>query len=145
MPTDVDQTDIASKVYDVVESLVTASTIDAACEYEYLSTEGDDLPCFGVYTLAGDPVEKEYLDGTYLANYRFMIILRQPGDDTDSRLFAVAVLRELSDVFANAPLDFGDTYTIWKKERQSLPARLSVTESYVDYQVTLRIQYKAHR
>lgn len=141
----IDQTDVAEAVYDAMKALAgTIEGIGAAYEYEYLPTDGGDLPCFGHYTLTGDPVERMYLDGTYLSNYRFQVILRQGASDSRSRLDAVKVLRSLADAFVAGPIALGDGCKVAQRKKETLPSRILAEASYVDYQVTLSVQYKAH-
>lgn len=141
----IDQTDIAEKVLNVIEALVATSSIEGLrCEYEYLPTAEGELPCISMATLPGKPIEKEYLDGSYIANYRFALNLRQVAIDERARLDARKVLNDLADVFISTPLDFGSQYAIWKRMKEVNPARVAADEKYLDYQVTLLIQYKSH-
>lgn len=146
MPTlNIDQTDVAEKVYDVVEALVSSSSLDLVCEYEYLPATSSELPCVTMQTLTGTPVEREYLDGAYIANYRFALYLRMEAADTASRLSGRKVLDALAKEFAVAKLDFGESYDIWEQRIDTLPCRIAAEEAWADYQVTLTIKYKSHR
>jgi len=141
---EINQTNIAEKVFDTVEVL-TKELPGLGCEYEYLPTNAKELPCLMMSTLPGNPIEKEYLDGAYIANYRFSLLLRQAAEETQARIDALQSLRNLANLLEKDPPELGDGCQVWSCQVDNLPARISAEEPYVDYQVTLRVQYRAHR
>lgn len=142
MPDIINQTDISEKVYDVISALVTTSNVGTGCRYEDLPSTAESLPCINMSTLTGDPVVRRYQDGGKVLNYRFSLTLRQANDETRERLDAVAVLRGLAASFCDAPLDFGDTYSIWERAIDTLPCQITADDSYDDYLVTLHVTYR---
>jgi len=136
-----DQTDIAEKVLEAVEALVAENL---PVEYEYLPADVKELPCLMVSTIPGNPVEKEYVDGSYIANYRFGLLLRQSAEDSQARLDAIRILRNIADDLCKSPPRL-EGVEVWGLNKDNLPSRIATEEPYVDYQVTLTVQYKAHR
>lgn len=151
MASEFDQTNVAERTYGAIEALVASSVLPLHCEYEYLPAERAEMPCVSVQTLAGDPVERSYLDGSAVMAYRFALVLRQAADDTRERLDAQRVLRELSGAIVSladpnnvATLDLSPEATLWGISKTSSPARIQAQPGCVDYQVTLAIKYKTH-
>lgn len=152
MADEIDQSGIAERVYGAVEALVASSALPLGCEYEYLPTERAELPCISVQTLNGAPVEKRYLDGSYVAAYRFALVLRQESDDTRERLDSTKILRELAaavrslaDPTTRTTLDLGSEARLWSISADTLPARVQAQQGCTDYQVTLAVKYKQQR
>lgn len=140
----VDQTDIAERVFNVVEAIVEASE-GFSCEYEYLPADAKELPCVMMQTLTGPPLEKTYLDGSYVANYRFALYLRQADADTQARLDARGILNSLAEAVMASTIDLGEGCSMWSLRKENLPSRMQADEGYIDYQVTLALKYKALR
>ena len=62
--------------------------------YEYMPADPEKLPALSMQTLTGDPVERRYVDGSYIGRYRFAIYLRQASEDDTGRLDAVTTLEQ---------------------------------------------------
>lgn len=141
---EISQTDVAENVFDAVEALVNTSCIGMTCEYEYLPTSKADLPCIMVQTLTGKPIEREYLDGSYLANYRFALYLRTIDDSTRTRLDGRKILKDLASILCTNHPKLDNDKVVWSCECDTLPCRISTEPSYSDWQVTLTLKYKSH-
>jgi len=140
---EVDQTDIAEKTLEVIEGLIKkADKEKISCEYEFLPTNALELPCVTMTTLPGSPIEKTYLDGSYVANYRFGLTLRQTAEDMRKRLDARAFLQQLAKDFCETAIDLGEDCQIWYIKIDNLPSRIADDDNFIDYQVTLTVQYK---
>lgn len=141
-----ENTAVAERVYEAVEAAMRSLPQSTPrCEYEYLPTDAAELPCVSVQTLSGTPVEREYLDGSYIGAYRFGLVLRRAADDTRSRLDAPALLGHLAEALKAAAIDLGDAAAFWGVSRDTLPARVASDPAWIDYQVTLTLKYKAHK
>ena len=144
MADEIDQTDVAERVYGAVEAIAASMPEGLRCGYEYLPADAGELPCLSVATLTGNPVEMGFLDGGYIANYRFAVQLRQAEADTRGRLDAPRILRELATAFCAAPLDLGGA-ALYSRSVDTLPSRVSAAAGAIDYQVTLTVRYRSQR
>lgn len=141
----IDQSDIARACYKVVEHIVKTSGNELGCEYDYMPAKAEELPCVSVQTLNGNPVEFGFADGSYIANYRFALYLRQQDSDTASRFDGRSILDGLAKAFLASDINLGDRYTFYSARADTLPSKIAADENYDDYQVTLTVQYKATR
>lgn len=145
MDDEVCQADVAERAYRAVEEAARAACPGLRCEYEYLPADAGELPCLSMITLAGSPVEMGFLDGSYIANYRFALQLRQAEADTRGRLDAAGTLRGLADALRSWPLDLGEGKALYSCSVDTLPSRVAAAEGAIDYQVTLTVRYKSQR
>lgn len=142
----------AERVYDAVEAMVATSGLGLRCEYEYLPTDRAETPCVTMQVLPGDPVEKVYLDGSFVASLALSLVLRQSADDTSARLDAQRVLRGLADALRSladddAPyeLDLGPGTALREISMATNPARIQAHPGMSDYQVTMIVKYRQQR
>lgn len=126
---------VQDRVYSWVKTL-TALPV----EYELLPASG--LPCLSVQTLTGSPIERRYKNGSYIANYRFALYLRQDGSDTAGRIDALSVLTDIAAKIDGGSIDLGASVSLWRIEQDTLPCRIAVDEHYDDYQVTFTVKYR---
>ncbi|MCG4878176.1 hypothetical protein L0N00_17245, partial [Eggerthella lenta] len=71
------QADVATCVFSVLKTIVEGDPGVASCTYEQTPTDAQGLPCITMQTLDGTPVERRYLDGGRVENYRFALLLRR--------------------------------------------------------------------
>lgn len=129
---------VQARVYDWVKTLT-----ELPVRYEDLPASKDSLPCMSMQTLTGTPIERRYKDGSYIANYRFAVYLRQANGDTAGRIDAVSILSGLADAIDGGSVDLGDGAQLWSVTQDTLPSKIAVDEAFEDYQVTFTVKYKA--
>lgn len=111
-------------------------------------------PAMMVQQLSGTEKKKVYVNGSYVAEWRFAVYIRVNGEDTAARLDAVGCLEELArwlteldseGRYANIPI-IDDCRTVSKIEMSSTP---SIAARYddgdEDYQALFTLEYKFNR
>ena len=88
--------DVAATVYAVVQELMATSFEGVGCTYGSPPTDAATFPCVTVVPMDGDPVEKRYLDGSYVANHRFALLLRTKAENDQARLDARSMIDRLA-------------------------------------------------
>ena len=92
------------------------------CTYGSPPTDAATFPCVTVVPMDGDPVEKRYLDGSYVANHRFALLLRTKAENDQARLDARSMIDRLAASLEGADIDLGAGRQAWNvaKTRASL-------------------------
>ena len=135
--------DVAATVYAVVQELMATSFEGAGCTYGSPPTDAATFPCVTVVPMDGDPVEKRYLDGSYVANHRFALLLRTKAENDQARLDARSMIDRLAASLEGADIDLGAGRQAWNVARDALPCCIAEAEGHSDWQVTLVLTYKS--
>lgn len=158
------QNDIAAYVYVATKSAVGAlasSDSPVACAFGVAPADASSLPCLTVVPLNANPVEKRYLDGSFVANCAFAFVLRTLETSEEGllkvRSFLEKVVKQLE-----AGFPIGEGRQLWVVSADGLPhciedgaagggeTAVSASEtsataeafSYSDWRVTLSVTYR---
>lgn len=138
----VEERDVAMQVYSLVKEIAAAMLPNAECTYAALSSSEETLPCIATFPLEGDPVERRYLDGSYVATYRFALVLRVCTESDQDRMDARRDVDEIAARVEEGVIDLGSNCELWGVVRETLPYCLEESETYSDWRVTLLVTYK---
>ena len=142
----VNQTDIASCVFDVLKAIVTSAPATAkSCAYEDAPTDAQSFPSIKMQTLDGPPVEKRYLDGGSIANYRFALLLRRQATEDQDRLDARAALEDIASTLVASNIELGEGRADWGISLDTLPYRVETSADYADWKAELTLKYQTNR
>lgn len=136
------QNDVAARVFAALEAVVANEPAIKGCAYEHAPTDAQSLPCITMRTLEGAPIEKRYLDGGSVANYRFAVLLRQQAHDDQTRLEAQAALTRIALSLAQASIDLGAARAPRRLFLDTLPHGVKEAEGYADWQAECTLQYQ---
>lgn len=138
-----DSARLSKRVFDHVE----ASLPDGSpgIDYEFMPSDPESLPRLSMQTLAGTPHDTDYIDGSYIARYRFAVYLRQRSDDTGGRLDAIGLLEEVVDAIDGSRASLPEGFDCWGIECDNLPRKIEFDDAYDDWQATFEMKYHANR
>lgn len=139
------QADVATCVFSVLKTIVEGDPGVASCTYEQTPTDAQGLPCITMQTLDGTPVERRYLDGGRVENYRFALLLRRQALEDQDRLDALALLERLASSLAEADVELGESRTAWDLSLDTLPYRAESAADYADWKAELTLKYQTNR
>lgn len=139
------QADVATCVFDVLKAVVEGIPSVATCAYEQAPTDAQGLPCITMQTIDGVPVERRYLDGGCVANYRFALLLRQQALEDQDRLDARALLERVASSLAEANVELGEGRAAWGMSLDTLPYRAESAADYADWKAELTLKYQTNR
>lgn len=139
------QADIAACVFDELKAIVASLPDVTGCAYERAPTDAQDLPCITMQTLDGAPVERRYLDGGRVANYRFALLLRKQDQEDQDRLDARALLERVASSLAEAHVELGANRTAWGMTLDTLPHRAEAGAGFADWRAELTLKYQTNR
>ncbi|MBQ4447425.1 MAG: hypothetical protein II897_03940 [Clostridia bacterium] len=115
---------------------------------------GKNVPSLMIQQLAAAQLVKAYVNGSYIAAWSFAIYVRVSGDDTASRLDAIACLNDLAEWlteldddgnFVRMPV-IDDTRKPTKIEMTSTPSIAARYDDGIeDYQAVFSLEYKVRR
>ena len=133
------QADVATCVFGALKMIVEGDPGVASCTYEQTPTDAQGLPCITMQTLDGTPVERRYLDGGRVENYRFALLLRRQALEDQDRLERVA------SSLAEADVELGEGRTAWDLSLDTLPYRTESAADYADWKAELTLKYQTNR
>lgn len=139
------QADVATCVFGALKTIVEGDPGVASCTYEQTPTDAQGLPCITMQTLDGTPVERRYLDGGRVENYRFALLLRRQALEDQDRLDARALLERLASSLAEADVELGEGRTAWDLSLDTLPYRAESAADYADWKAELTLKYQTNR
>lgn len=139
------QADVATCVFGALKTIVEGDPGVASCTYEQTPTDAQGLPCITMQTLDGTPVERRYLDGGRVENYRFALLLRRQALEDQDRLDARALLERVASSLAEADVELGEGRTAWDLSLDTLPYRAELAADYADWKAELTLKYQTNR
>lgn len=139
------QADVATCVFGALKMIVEGDPGVASCTYEQTPTDAQGLPCITMQTLDGTPVERRYLDGGRVENYRFALLLRRQALEDQDRLDARALLERVASSLAEADVELGEGCTAWDLSLDTLPYRTESAADYADWKAELTLKYQTNR
>ena len=115
---------------------------------------GKNVPSLMIQQLAAAEQRKAYVNGTYIAVWTFAVYIRVSGEDTASRLDAIACLNDLASWLMETD-DEGNFVRLPTIDDNRRPTSIEQTQTpsiaaryengNEDYQVVFRLIYKARR
>lgn len=113
-----------------------------------------DPPAMMIQPLSGTEKIRNYVNGSYIAAWRFAVYIRIPGTDTAERLDATGCLTELAawlseltdkGQYANLPV-IDEDRTVSRIEVEATPSiAFRYEDGTEDYQTIFKLEYKYNR
>lgn len=115
---------------------------------------GKDVPSLMIQQLAAAQEVKSYINGSYIAVWNFAVYVRVSGEDTASRLDAIACLNDLADWLTEKDED-GNFVRMPVIDDKRKPTNIEMTttpsiaarydDGIEDYQAIFSLEYKVRR
>ena len=115
---------------------------------------GKNVPSLMIQQLAAAEQKKAYVNGSYIAVWNFAVYMRVSGEDTASRLDAIACLNDLADWLMETDAD-GNFVRLPFIDDNRRPTNIEMTSTpsiaarydggIEDYQAVFSLEYKARR
>lgn len=137
--------DVAAKAFGKLQAIMLEFPEVKTCSHEQVPTDAESLPSITLRTIAGDPVEKNYLDGGRVEKYRFALHLRQQVQGSQEGLSARLLLERIASRMESANIDLGSDCASWGASIDTLPVRTEGNEAFVDWQTELTLKYRTNR
>lgn len=115
---------------------------------------GKDVPSLMIQQLAAAQQTKVYINGSYIAVWNFAVYVRVSGEDTASRLDAIACLNDLADWLTEKDEDGNFVrMPVIDAKRKATNIEMTTTPSIAaryedgteDYQAIFSLEYKVRR
>lgn len=133
---------VANQVFATAKEIVEASYEGMGCIFAYAPTEEAALPCLAVLPINGEPISKQYLDGSRTESYRFAFVLRVKEETDQGRISACEKLSSIVGEMESSSMDFGAGRQFWGCMRESNPFCETNETGYIDWRVTLVVSCK---